>query len=333
MKKAVAPIAVIAALVMVGSGIWPFQDSSQTYSGTPESITVGIPPSEGNALIYIAENQGFFAGNGISVTMREYDTGVAAVNGLLNNDVDMALTTDYVTVRNAFQKKNISIVGNIDKGENDYLIGRKDHGIEDIPGLKGKRIGVARQTIMEFYLGRFLELHGMSIHDVTLVDLKPSQYVDAITNGSVDAIMIMSNYIDPVNKRLGANQVMWQAQSSQPSFWALSCRNDWVASHPQSIARFLKSLGLAEDYIVNHPTEAKAIVQKRLNYTDAYIAAIWPKNQFSLTLDQSLITAMEDKARWMIKNNLTTEKNIPDFRNYIYRKGLEEVKPESVNIR
>jgi NitT/TauT family transport system substrate-binding protein len=47
----------------------------------------------------------------------------------------------------------------------------------------------------------------------------------------------------------------------------------------------------------------------------------------------SLVTAMEDEGRWMIKNNLTSAEKIPDFRNYIYTKGLEEVKPEAVNIR
>ena len=58
---------------------------------------------------------------------------------------------------------------------------------------------------------------------------------------------------------------------------------------------------------------AKAIVQKRLNYTDAYMATVWPQHQYSLTLDQSLLTAMEDEGRWMIKNNLTTEKTITRF--------------------
>jgi hypothetical protein len=41
---------------------------------------------------------------------------------------------------------------------------------------------------------------------------------------------------------------------------------------------------------------------------------------------------MEDEARWMIKNNLTNEKTVPDFRDYIYTKGLEKVMPESVNV-
>jgi NitT/TauT family transport system substrate-binding protein len=88
----------------------------------------------------------------------------------------------------------------------------------------------------------------------------------------------------------------------------------------------------AEEYVVRHPTEAKAILQKQYKYDDAHVARVWPEHQFSLSLDQSLVAAMEDEARWMIKNNMTAEKNVPDFMNYIYVDGLKAIKPEAVNI-
>ena len=80
------------------------------------------------------------------------------------------------------------------------------------------------------------------------------------------------------------------------------------------------------------PAEARAIVQKRRNYEDPYMAAVWPSYQYSLSLGQSLITAMEDEARWMIKNYLIAEKRGPDFLNYIYEDALKAIKPEAVNI-
>ena len=70
--------------------------------------------------------------------------------------------------------------------------------------------------------------------------------------------------------------------------------------------------------------------QKVLSGT--YTDAVWPEPQFSLSLDQSLIAAMEDEARWMIKNNLTTEKQVPNFLDYIYEDGLKAINPEAVNI-
>ena len=87
-----------------------------------------------------------------------------------------------------------------------------------------------------------------------------------------------------------------------------------------------------EDYMVQHPDEAKAIVQKTMNFTSDYMAVVWSRNQFALSLDQSLVVAMENEARWMMSNNLTNQSVIPDFLNYIYLDGLSSVKPESVNL-
>jgi NitT/TauT family transport system substrate-binding protein len=84
--------------------------------------------------------------------------------------------------------------------------------------------------------------------------------------------------------------------------------------------------------LIRNPDQARIILQKKFNFNDDYMALIWPEHQFSLTLDQGLVAAMEDEARWMIANGLTTEKQIPDFLNYIYVDGLEAVKPQVVNI-
>ncbi len=51
-----------------------------------------------------------------------------------------------------------------------------------------------------------------------------------------------------------------------------------------------------------------------------------------LMLDQSLVVAMEDEARWMISNNRTTEMMVPNFLEYIHLDGLKSVKPAEVNI-
>ena len=58
----------------------------------------------------------------------------------------------------------------------------------------------------------------------------------------------------------------------------------------------------------------------------------WPRHQFSLSLDQSLILAMEDEGRWMIRNNLTDAETVPDYRKYLSTDSLERVSPGSVKL-
>ena len=151
MKKIVTPIAIITVLVLVGSGELSFPNFGTTYSGTPESITIEELPYESYGLIYIAEEQELFTRNGLNVTMRNYG-GPNFLNGLLSDEVDIGLSSEYVFVRKVFDKANISVIGNIDRYQNVYLIGRKDRGIEKVSDLSGKKIGLTRNTISEFIL-------------------------------------------------------------------------------------------------------------------------------------------------------------------------------------
>lgn len=330
-RFALVPIVVILAAVLV-SMFYP--DSWQGYTGKAESITVGYSPFEQTALLWIAEDRHFFSRNSLNVTLRKYDTGVGSLDGMLNGETDITVgVTEFPTIGMVFQKERIRTIGTLAKIEQIYLVGRKDRGIENVSDLKGKRVGTTLRTVAHFYLGRFLGLHGMNIKDITLVDVKtPAEWVNAVANGDIDAIATAQPYANSARERLGANAVVWPAQGSQPIFGLIVSTDEWITNHPELVSRFLKSLAQAEEYATRNPAEAKAIVQKRLNLDAARMETVWSQDQFSLSLDQSLILAMEDEARWMMNNNLTTEKNIPDFLDYIYEDDLKDVKPEAVNI-
>ena len=105
-----------------------------------------------------------------------------------------------------------------------------------------------------------------------------------------------------------------------------------MMQHPDVVSHFLKALAQAEEYTVNHPAGAQAIIQKQININSSLMAEKWSSHQFSLSLDQSLVATMEDETRWMIANNLTNQTVVPDFLNYIYIEGLNSAEPESVNL-
>jgi NitT/TauT family transport system substrate-binding protein len=329
-------IARIAILLIIGIGLvvglWYLQSPKKQYTGQPESINIGTSPFEVSGLIFIAQDQGFFANNGLNATIKMYDAGIIAMDALYAGDLDVATAAELVFVRNVLNDKKIHGIASIGKSDFHYIIARKDKGIFNISDLKGKKIGVARGTSADFYLGRFLELHGIKLQDVTIVNLKPADMVAPLINGEVDAVSTWDPYAYPVENRLGVNATVWADQSGQLMYWMAICRDDLITNRPELIDRFLQALNQAEDFAVNHPDEARKIVQKRLGSDDAYMERIWSDTQLMLSLDQSLIIAMDDETRWLIKNNLTDKKEVPVFLDYIYRDGLNAVQPEAVNI-
>jgi NitT/TauT family transport system substrate-binding protein len=333
-NKNIAIAVMILVAIALGLCVSFFQDLQKNTEKPSESITVAYSPFESCALFLIAVDRGFFEENGLNLTLYRSDSGAAALGDMLSGKADMAVSvSEFPLIRMALQGTPARAVASMDKAEYIYIIARKDRGITNPYDLKGKRIGTAAGSIAEFYLGRFLTLQGLGMQDVRYVSVKtPPETSDAVVNGSLDAAVLAQPYADQARDRLGENAIVWPAQSSQLLYALVVSTEGWISEHPEGITRFLRALSQAEDYASSHPAEAQSIVQKRLSLNAEYMNTVWRQNQFSLSLDQSLILAMEDEGRWMIAINLTNATVIPNSRNYIYTKGLEEVRPESVNI-
>jgi len=304
-------------------------------SRSPEeaSITLGIIQAEMATSIYVAESQHVFESNGLKLAVKNYDTGVGTVNALLNGDVDIAMAAEYPIIGPALEKQSIQIFAVNDRFENDYLMVRNDRGINSPTDLKGKRIGVIKGTILEFYLGRYLELNGVSLKDVTIVNTEnTSQTTNAIVNGDLDAVVAFQPYVNTIQTEMGSEVLTWAGQSNQLVYGVFVSRSDWLKGNSDVAQRFIEALSEADDYVAAHPDTAKEILREKMNLDSSYVTSIWPQHQFSLSLDFSLIAAMTDEARWMISNTLTPETNLPDFSKFIYTGGLKAVKPETVNI-
>lgn len=328
MQKTIISLILVFSIVSAGLSA----SCQRSYSGPSESITLGGLDSDANLVFLVAENLHYFTQNGIDFSFQTYDTGPDAISDLLSNNIDIAGTSEYPMVTSAFANDSVSIITSISQSYVIDLIGLTNKGITTVANLRGKRIGLALSTITEFYLGQFLELNGMSINDVTLVNVPVTQDIAALTSGSVDAVVTRNPWESQINEQFPGGTSTWSLQSGQAAFSVLTCRNDWIQQNPELIERFLKSLAQAEAFITGHPTQAKEILRQTYNYDSTYVNTIWTEYQFSLTLNESLIAAMEDEARWTISNNLTTATQVPNFLKYIYTYGLETVEPNSVNI-
>ncbi len=332
MKKIIAGIFIALAFIAV-AGIWAvWSPGAVPEAAPPVQIRVGTVPTAASTLIYIADDEHFFEKNGLDITVTDYSTGTATTDALLAGNEDLVWVAEFPMVRRAFEGDEISIIAVVDRFNEQHIFGRKDRGISTAADLPGKKIGIPRNTIAEFYLGRYLQLHGMGMRDVPIVDVAAKDSLDALTSGMVDGVISWEPFSSQIRAQMADRIVALPIQSNQPGFGTIAARNDWIRRNPDIATRFLRSLAQAEEFADGNPTAAKAIVRKHLDYDDAFTETIWSENQLSLSLDQSLITAMEDEARWMIAHNMTNATTVPDFRRYINTDMLESVKPGSVNI-
>ena len=112
----------------------------------------------------------------------------------------------------------------------------------------------------------------------------------------------------------------------------LLTKEDWLDKNPAASERFMKSILEAEDYIKDNSEEAKEFATDRFDYESDYMDYSWPKQEFVVILEQAMLIAFEDQARWKIKNKLTDKTEVPNYLDHICLNALEEVKPEAVTI-
>ncbi len=332
-KRNLIIAAVIFLVIAIVLSSFIYLNSQKPYIGKVERVTIGFFNSEMNALVYIADDQQYFAANGLNVTVKNFNSGAAAVNGLLNGEVDITGASEFVIAQKALENSSLYTFGSYCKSDKFYLVARTDRGIENVSDLKGKTIGVPMGTNGEFYLGRFLELNDISRSEVNLVNVVPFvQTPDVLANGTVDAAVAFQPYINQIESLLGNKTVMWPIQNNQLAYIDAICTRSWGVTHPDLIVRFLKAIVQAESFGLNNQEKAIVILAKTLNYSSEYLKTVWSDYQFSVTLDQAQLLAMQDEAQWLINNQLTNASTVPNFINYVYQDGLKSVKPGAVNI-
>ncbi len=330
-KKTLIGIIIVVMVVVLGiSGYWAYQKQPGKYGGPVEKVAVAAAAYLTGALVYVAEDQGFFEKNGLEVTIKDCESGKAAADCLMDGEVDISTSASFVFVSNSFDYPDLRVFGTVATAQVKELIARKDKGITTIDDLIGKKIGVTKRSGAEFLLGVFLVFNALSYEDVELVDLKPSGIVEAISNGDIDAAFIWDPYIYKIKKELGDNAISWFG--GQDFYFVLLAKEDWIENNPAAAERFIKSLLEAEDHIKDNPEESREFVKDRFDYESDYIEYSWPRQEFAVVLEQAMLITMRDQSRWAINNNLTDATEVPNYVDHIYMDALEAVKPEAVGI-
>ena len=324
------PLVLIALGLAVGGYFWLRQEEPERYTGSVERITVAAAEYLTSALIYLAEDQRFFEENGLDVTIKGYGSGKACADALIKQEADICTSAGFVFVSNSSQHVDLRVFGTVATAQVKELIVRRDRGITTVDDLAGKRIGVTRRSGAEFLLGVFLTLNGLSYEVVEVVDLKPSEIVEAISNGDIDAAFTWDPYSYDIKKELGDNVISWVG--GEEFYFVLLAQKDWIENNPAAAERFLEALLEAEDYIRDNSEKAELFVKDRFDYEADYIEQSWPRQEFAVILEQAMLITFEDQARWRIQNYLTDETAVPNYLDFIYWDALEAVRPEAVSI-
>ncbi len=276
-------------------------DSSDDMAdGAPETteLTLGLIPIADVAPVFIAIERGLFEAEGLTVTTEFAAGGAAAIPALQAGDIDFAFG-GYPSTYKAIEA-GIPLVITQEAVRGADLFGGfyalPDSGIEGPADLAGKTIAVnTLNNIVQMTVQIHLQEAGLSLDDVTLVEIPFPEQVGALELGNVDVISVVEPFGTIARTSLDATLVVDMFSGTLDGFpvagWQVTA--EFAEANPNTIAAFNRVLVEATDIAVNEEGALAAIVPTYTSASEELAATLNYPNMVS-GLDVGALQAVPD---------------------------------------
>lgn len=325
--------AVLPALLALAVGL-ALGACTGSPSPTPPAkvpVVVGATTFPASAPIYIAQEKGIFAREGLEADIKVYDAGAIALEDAIAGKLDFCAVAETPIARAVLDGKDFRVIATVAEMDTaNYVVARRDRGISRARDLSGKRLGLIPATSADYFQQIYLTTQRVDPRSVTHVPLTPDTIATALASGTVDAIAAWPPLTTDAERLLGRNAVRLDEPGLYLMFWNIAVPREGGPSMDAQ-ERFLRAMVAANDFLRSHPSESRRIVARHSGMSEEALAEIWSGIHWNTLLDQSLILALEDEAQWMVSAS-GKPRATPDFLNVMDTRPLSKVSPGTVDI-
>lgn len=236
-------------------------------------VAIGISGWTGFAPLTLAKEAGLFKKNGLDVAIKKIpqkDRHLAIASG----DIQCAATTVETWV--AWNAAGVATtqIFQLDKSYGaDGMVTKP--GINKITDLKGKTVAAsAPGTSPYFALAWMLKKNGMSIKDVSVVNLEPQAAANAIIAGSagVDAGMTYEPYLSAVRGKPEAGKIIATTLDYPMVMDTFGCTPKFLAENPKAAQALATSYFEAVEMVKSDPKKSYEIMGADVKQTGEQFA-------------------------------------------------------------
>jgi NitT/TauT family transport system substrate-binding protein len=247
---AVATVALIAAACSNGGG------GSAAPAGLEKTnLTVAAVPALDSAGLYIAEQDGLFAAEGLHVKIVPAISSATVIAAQLKGQYDVTVGA-YVSymLADALQHANLRIIapGSDMAPLTQEVLVPAGSPIQSVGGLKGQKIGVnALNNIGTLLVSALLQDNGVSPSDVRFVAIPFPLMANALKTHQVDAAWEPEPFVTGAEESIGATAIADADQGSAQNLPVSGyiATQSWLDKYPNTAAAFrravLKAQGIA----------------------------------------------------------------------------------------
>ena len=327
-------VVVIMLAVVIAFGVARERGLFAAPQSATETLRIALALTPDAGLLHIAAAKGYFAEEGLAVTLTPTSHGKIAMDLLARGEADLAAAADVPFVISVLKGERLAMVAAVVSVPNEMaVVARDDRGIHVPHDLQGKRVGVTLGTNGEYFLWAFLIRHKLAPDSVTLVDMPPGRMVQELANGTVDAVSTWEPIRSKAHAALADNARSFTGADAYAAIQVVVGRSDFLKAHPVAIEKLMRALLKAEAFNRSEPQQALGFVAERLKLEpQALLESGWKDFQLKVDLRQSQLVSLEDEARWAMARGYADKGPVPNFLPHLHLDALLAVRPERVTV-
>ncbi len=190
--------------------------------------------------LWLGQAEGQWADAGLDLKTTAFDTGIELSQALTGGSIDVAIMGG-VTSNFPAQGQGKIFMLNSRETATARLFVQGDSGISTVSDLKGKKVITTEGTTADIYLHRALEKAGLNRDEVTVVNAKMPDAVNAFIGGQVPAVALWVPFDLRVNESgKGAKEIDNAGNYPDAGVgdgWIAN--NDWYADNQATVKKII----------------------------------------------------------------------------------------------
>lgn len=302
---------------------------------TPESLVLAVAQSgPACALVYIAEAKGYFVDAGLDVTLKDFPLGRDALRSAIQGEADISTVYETPTVLNLGAGQDLGILSTLHTSSLSHaLVTLNSSGIAQVGDVKGRRIGITPGTSTEYFLSALLAAEGIDSAEIIKVPLEPAQYEQALSSGTVDALVAFNPVLFQLQQTFGDERMTAFYSDIYVEASMLVGMREVILARPEAMTRLLEAIVRAQDFARANKEESIQIVAQGLSgiYSEQAVRAGWDTAVLDVKLDYVLLTMLIQESLWFKDTGRLTQP-VPDIRRAIVAQYLKSVRASAVTL-
>ena len=284
------------AAVVLSAGAGPIA----AVAADPIVVNVGALPVDTSAVVFYAQDQGYFKAAGLDVHIQTMASGPVIAQAVAANAIDIGVANVATVASARLRGVTLKFIAPAaiasDATRTDLIMVGKDSPIQKAADLNGKTIGVnGLRDLQQICAMAWVDKHGGDAKTLKFVEVPFPTMGTALEQNRVDAAMPVEPFVSADRSIARSLGNVLDGVGSRYMIVGWLATDTWLTAHPDVAAKFASAIAKAAVWANGHEKESAAILVRN-SKLDPATADVMARAVYGVQLDGSLIQPVIDAA-------------------------------------